>query len=46
MFGSIRVNGEDLPLTRLGRFVVDAVCGVGVALLVYGFIVVVALIGG
>jgi hypothetical protein len=46
MFGTIRVNGEDLPLTKRGRFIVDVLSGVGVAALLYVFIVVVALVGG
>jgi hypothetical protein len=46
MFGTIRVNGEDLPLTKRGRLVVDVLSGVGVAVLLYVFIVVVALVGG
>jgi hypothetical protein len=46
MFGTIRVNGEDLPLTKRGRLVVDVLSGVGVAALLYVFIVVVALVGG
>jgi hypothetical protein len=46
MFGTIRVNGEDLPLTKRGRLIVDVLSGVGAGLLVYGLVVIAALVGG
>jgi hypothetical protein len=41
-YGSLRWRGEVLPLTRRGRLLVDIFSGVGVAVFLYGFVVVLA----
>jgi hypothetical protein len=41
-YGTIRVNGEDLPLTRRGRIIVDGLTVVGVIVYVWLFVVIAA----
>ena len=43
-YGVIRWRGECLPLTRRGRLLIDILSGLGVAAMVYGLIVVAALL--
>ena len=43
-YGVIRWRGEVLPLTRRGRLLIDIFSGVGVAVLIYGLIVLGALL--
>jgi hypothetical protein len=43
-YGVIRWRGESLPLTRRGRLLIDIFSGVGVAVLLYGLVVVLAVL--